>query len=82
MACGVSMERYDPGEQEKLVLKIFRLKKIAQIPHPKKQLNKKLKCPTQKIYFCKYVVWGFDGKLWSRRTRLNSFQQFLTKGSK
>ena len=42
MSCGVSMERYDRGEQEKLVLKNFRLKKFF-LAHPKSPKTQKIK---------------------------------------
>ena len=42
MSCGVSMERYDRGEQENLVLKNFRLKKFF-LAHPKSPKTQKIK---------------------------------------
>ena len=42
MSCGVSMERYDRGEQENLVLKNFRLKKNF-LAHPKSPKTQKIK---------------------------------------
>ena len=42
MSCGVSMERYDQGEQENLVLKNVRLKKCF-LTHPKSPKTQKIK---------------------------------------
>ena len=42
MSCGVSMERYDRGEQENVVLKNFRLKKNF-LAHPKSPKTQKIK---------------------------------------
>ena len=63
MSCGVSMERYDRGEQENLVLKIFRFKRIFW--HTlKAQKPKKLKifkiCRVG--YRCKDMVQGSSFK--------------------
>ena len=41
MSCGVSMERYDRGEQENLVLKNFGSKKF--LAHPKSPKTQKIK---------------------------------------
>ena len=70
MSCGVSMERYDRGEQENLVLKIFRLKKFF-LAHPKSP-------KTQKIKNFQNMSWGYR---WKAMVQENSFKYYFFKSA-